>query len=97
MKHTPGPWKVSQEPDESLGYRIVAVDEDHPALIARRIHKQDAYLMAAAPLMLQTIIDTLRIEENAIEFEYSGTLEFEFRLKELDYLRNVIKKAKGEL
>jgi hypothetical protein len=76
MKHTPGPWEIDwyicREGDEEL-WRVprsigpAMVDHNHWARDHINVDKADAYLIAAAPELLEALKGVLRVADRATD------------------------------
>lgn len=89
MKHTPGPWKT-----EGWGNIIVNDSEGNTLCLYPQgaTHKQtqaNAHLIAAAPELLEALIDLVNVSEN-----FPNELSKDHY--SVKYAKEAIKKAKGE-
>lgn len=82
VKHTPGPWKVSNQFNNSIHEdKSCAIQRDHPddpqAYVIAEIcgdvdeHRANARLIAAAPELLDIVKNYIELERNA-HFEEFG-------------------------
>ena len=90
--HTPGPWYVKRNgvrsPVNSEDGRHIAMINYNPMTIPDEMHEANARLIAAAPEMLEVLID---LQESA---QYWS--EYDVPIGIVDRLNAVISKAKGE-
>ena len=90
--HTPGPWIVKRNgvrsPVNSEDGRHIAMINYNPMTIPDEMHEANARLVAAAPEMLEVLIE---LQESA---QYWS--EYDVPIGIIDRLNAVISKAKGE-
>ena len=65
MKHTPGPWRIGLCNDDSK-LQIITSDGQHLAYIEQDPIRPNAYLIAAAPDLLESLREMLPIVHDAM-------------------------------